>query len=99
MHFNEESEAEGLLGLEVEERKKKFSFTEIEKVARLENSNGNQAVREKDLFQALKHYERGRRLLEDVSLAGEEEERRLDYLLEKLLLNIAHCANKVHRPK
>ena len=99
MDFTEESEAEGMLGLEVEERKKKFSFTEIEKVSRLENSNGNQAVRQKDLSLALRHYERGQRLLEDVSLAGEEEERRRDHLLEKLLLNIAHCANKLHRPK
>jgi len=99
MDFTEESLAEGMLGIAVEERKKKFTFTEIEKAARLENSNGNHAVRQKEFSLALRHYERGRNLIEDVNLADEEEDRRCKKLLVKLLLNIAHCANKLHQPR
>ena len=48
---------------------------------------------------ALKHYERGIKLLQKVSLANREEEERRQKILIKLQLNKAHCCLKVNWPK
>ena len=97
--YTEESQADSIIGMEREDRKKKFSFDELEKIAQLENSNGNHSTKEKDYSLALKCYERGKKLMEDIHLANEDEEIRCQKLLKKLLLNIAHCAIKLQRPK
>ena len=99
MDFTEESQAEAILAIDKEERRRKYSFDEIEKICKLENSCGNQSVREKEFSLALKNYSRARRLLRDTHLADEDEEIRYHSLLEKVLLNTAHCAIKLHRPE
>ena len=97
--FKEETQAEFILSIDGEERKKKFSFKDLEKIAQLENSNGNQFTREKEYVMALKCYERGRKLMEETHLANEEEEVRANKLLNNLLLNIGLCAIKLFRPQ
>ena len=68
-------------------------------IAQLENSNGNQFHQEKEYGMAFRCYERGRRLMEEIHLANEEEEARCNKLLTKLLLNAALCANKLYWPR
>ena len=97
--YKEETHADFILSIDGEERKKKYSFNDLEKIARLENSNGNRFTSEKELRMAFKCYERGRRLMEDVHVANEEEEGRCHKLLVKLLLNSAHCAIKLFWPR
>ena len=78
-----------------------------------EHANGNLAVGENNLKEALKvrnaenlsvnsnclkHYQLGRRLVEDLQPSDKEEETIRKKSLVKLLLNIDHCANKLHRP-
>ena len=99
MDYKEETQAEFILSIDGEERKKKFSFRDLEKIAQLENSNGNQFTREKEYGMALKCYERGRKLMEETHLANEEEEVRANKLLNNLLLNIGLCAIKLFRPQ
>ena len=48
---------------------------------------------------AVRHYERGVRLLEETSLANEVEEARRQQLMLKLQLNLAHCCLKLKWPK
>ena len=59
----EEGQAEGLLAMEVNERNKKHSYSENEKVARIEHKNGNSYVRKEEWKMAMKHYGRGIKLL------------------------------------
>ena len=97
--YTEESQAESLLSIEREERKAKFSFEELEKTAEVENSKGNHHFQEKDFSMALKCYERGRQLLEELHLANEDQETRCNKLLQKILLNLAIAAIKLQKPK
>jgi len=97
--FVEEGVAEALLALPAEERGRMKTFNDIEKAVRLEHSNGNNYVSKEEWQMALKHYERGIKLLHEVNLKNEEEEERQQRLLLKLNLNKAHCCLKVHRPK
>lgn len=69
------------------------------KVARIEHVNGNTYVSREEWRQALKHYERGIKLLEETSLRNEEEEKRRQHLMLKLQLNVAYCAIKLKWPK
>jgi len=97
--FVEEGQAEALLAMDVDERNKKHNYLDTEKVARLEHNNGNNYVRKEEWKMALKHYERGIKLLQEVSLANKEEEERRQKILLKLHLNTAHCSLKVKWPK
>jgi len=108
--FVEEGVAEALLALPAEERGRMKTFNDIEKAVRLEHSNGNNYVSKEEWQMALKHYERGIKLLHEVNLKNEEEEERQQRLLLKLNLNKAHCclklystqfgaSNEVHWPK
>ena len=97
--YTEESQADSILSIDKEERKAKFSFEELEKIAELEISNGNHSFREKEFSLALKCYERGQRLLEEIRLANEDEETRCNKLLQKIFLNLALAAIKLERPK
>jgi len=99
LDFTEETEAEAALAIDEEERNKTFSFDRILKICTTEQYNGNQAVKKKEFSVALKNYDRARKLLEDLRFANEDEETECHNLLEKILLNIAHCANKVNKPK
>jgi len=99
MDFVEEGQAEALLAMEVEERNKKHNYLNTEKVVRIEHNNGNNYVRKEEWKMALKHYERGIKLLQEVSLANREEEERRQKILIKLQLNKAHCCLKVNWPK
>ena len=71
----------------------------LSKVARLEHVNGNTYVGREEWRLALKHYERGVKLLEETSLKNEEEENRRQHLMLKLQLNVAYCAIKMKWPK
>ena len=97
--YTEESQADSILSIDREEREKKYSFDDLEKIAQLENSNGNHLFREKDYALALKCYERCQRLLEGIHLADEDQEARCNKLLKKSLLNIAFSAIQLNRPK
>ena len=97
--YTEESQADSILSLDTEERKAKFSFEELEKIAELEISNGNHSFQEKEFSLALKCYERGRRLLEGINLANEDQETRCNKMLQKIFLNLALAAIKLERPK
>jgi FK506-binding protein 6 len=99
LEFVEEGQAEALLGLEVEERNKSNTYEQIEAVVRLEHQNGNLDVKKEEWKLALKHYSRGVQLLEEVSLASQEQEDRQQRLLLKLQLNNAHCCLKLKWPK
>jgi len=99
LDFVEEGQAEALLAMEVEERNKRHNYPETEKVVRLEHKNGNNYVRKEEWKMALKHYDRGIRLLQEVSLANRDEEERRQRILLKLQLNTAHCCLKVKWPK
>jgi len=95
----QEGEAEALLGLDSEERDSKHGYEEIEEAARKEHQNGNYYVARKEWKVSLKHYNRGLRLLQEVTLASEDQEMRQQRLLLKLQLNIAYCALKMQWPK
>jgi len=97
--FVEEGQAEALLAMEPAERNKKNAYPHIEKVVRLEHSNGNNYVKSKEWKMAIRHYDRGIKLLEETSLANEEEEERRQRLMFKLQLNVAHCCLKMKWPK
>lgn len=97
--YVEEGQAEALLAMEPEERKKKNAYPHIEKVVRLEHSNGNNYVKSKEWKMAIRHYDRGIKLLEETSLANEEEEERRQRLMFKLQLNVAHCCLMMKWPK
>jgi len=99
LDFVEEGQAEALLAVDPEERNKKHSYYDIEKVVRLEHINGNNYVRKEEWKMALKHYDRGIRLLQEVSLANREEEESRQRIMLKLQLNTAHCCLKVNWPK
>merc|ERR1712013_719537 len=92
-------QADAFLALDIRERNKKYTYPEIEKVARLEHVNGNTYVGREEWRLALKHYERGVKLLEETSLKNEEEENRRQHLMLKLQLNVAYCAIKMKWPK
>ena len=68
-------------------------------MARLEHVNGNTYVSREEWRGAVKHYERGVKLLEETSLRDEEEEKRRQHLMLKLQLNVAYCAIKLKWPK
>ncbi|TRY64381.1 hypothetical protein TCAL_01858 [Tigriopus californicus] len=99
LNFVQEAEAEALLCLDPEERAKAKSFDEIIKVVKIEHTEGNNLVRAQEWKNAIKRYERGIKLLEDVEMKDEEEERRQQDLLRDLQLNRAHCSLKVGWPK
>lgn len=97
--FVEEGVAEALLAIPPEERSKVKTYKDIEKAARLEHVNGNNYVHKEEWQMAMKHYERGIRLLVEVNLKDEEQEKEQRRLLMKLNLNKAHCCIKIHWPK
>jgi len=99
MDFVEEGVAEAILAIPQEERSKVKTYKDIEKAARLEHINGNNYVHKEEWQMALKHYERGIRLLVEVNLKDEEQEKEQRKLLIKLNLNKAHCCLKIHWPK
>jgi len=99
LDFVEEGQAEALLAMDADERNKKHTFKSIEKVVRLEHTNGNSYVRKGEWKMALKHYERAIKLILEVSLANREEEELRQKLLLKLQLNTAHCCIKLQWPK
>lgn len=99
LDFVEEGQAEALLAMDAEERNKKHNYPDTEKVVRIEHNNGNNYVRKEEWKMALKHYDRGIKLLQEVSLANREEEDRRQKILLKLQLNTAHCCLKVKWPK
>merc|ERR1719483_915969 len=85
--------------MDSDERNKKHSYEQIEAVVRIEHQNGNTYVKREEWKMALKHYERGVRLLQEVRLATQGDEDRQQRLLLKLLLNTAHCCIKLKWPK
>eukprot|EP00092_Neocalanus_flemingeri_P015889 GFUD01017206.1.p1 GENE.GFUD01017206.1~~GFUD01017206.1.p1 ORF type:complete len:476 (-),score=199.32 GFUD01017206.1:136-1563(-) len=99
LDFVEEGQAEALLAMGVEDRNKKHNYPDTEKVVRIEHNNGNNYVRKEEWKMALRHYDRGIKLLQEVSLANREEEERRQRILLKLQLNTAHCCLKVKWPK
>merc|ERR1719186_424896 len=98
-YVRKEGQAEALLAMEVDERNKKHTYSDTEKVARIEHKNGNSYVRKDEWKMAMKHYDRGIKLLQEVNLANREEEEKRQRILLKLYLNVAHCCLKVHWPK
>ena len=99
LDFVEDGKADAILSVEAEERGRKFSFDEILKAAKIEHKCGVSAVRNLEYRLAVKHNERGIKLLQDTSLANEEEQNKCNSLLNKLLLNAAFCYIKVNWPK
>jgi len=99
LDFVEEGVAEALLAIPAEERSKMKTYKDIEKAARHEHVNGNNYVHKEEWQMALKQYERGIRLLVEVNLKDEGEEKEQRRLLMKLNLNKAHCCLKMHWPK
>ena len=97
--FVEEGQAEAMLSVSTDDREKQFSFDDIEKAASTEHKNGNNAVRNCEWRIAVRHYERGIRLLQETNLANVDQEQRCQKILLKLLLNAAHCYLKLQRPK
>ena len=51
-------------------------------MARIELKNGNSYVRKEEWKMAMKYYDRGIKLLQEVSLANREEEKRQRILLK-----------------
>ena len=75
----EEGQTEGLLVMEADRRNKKHSYSDTEKVARIEHKNGNSYVRKEVWKMAMKHYNTGIKLLHEVTgepgqQGGEEAE-------------------------
>ena len=99
LDFVENGKAEAILSLTSDERNQKFSFDDIEKAASIEHKCGNNAVRSVEWKYAVKHYERGIKLLQETSLANYNQEQRSQKILLKLLLNAAHCYLKLQMPK
>jgi len=99
LDFVEEGQAEALLAMDARERGAAHAYPSIEKVARLEHSNGNTYVKREEWRMALRHYERGVKLLDETNLANQEEEDRRQRLMLKLQLNVAHCCLKLKWPK
>ena len=97
--FVEEGQAEAMLSVSSDDRLKQFSFDDIEKAASTEHKNGNNAVRNREWRIAVRHYERGIKLLQETNLANVDQEQRSQKILLKLLLNAAHCYLKLERPK
>ena len=95
----EEGQAEALLAMDARERGLAHAYPSIEKVARLEHANGNIYVKREEWRMALRHYERGVKLLDETNLANQEEEDRRQRLMLKLQLNVAHCCLKLKWPK
>merc|ERR1719392_666201 len=89
--FVEEGQAEAILSVSTDDREKQFSFADIEKAASTEHKNGNNAVRNCEWRIAVRHYERGIKLLQETNLANVDQEQRSQKILLKLLLNAAHC--------
>ena len=58
----------------------------LSKVARLEHVNGNTYVGREEWRLALKHYERGVKLLEETSLKNEEEENSEEFITKEFIL-------------
>ena len=99
LDFTEAGNAEAYLSMTSEDRKKRLTFDQIEKAASIEHKNGNNDVRQNDWRYAVRHYERGVKLLQETSLKNKDEEVRCQKLLLKLQLNSAHCYLKLQRPK
>ena len=99
LDFVEEGQAEALLAMDARERGLAHAYPSIEKVARLEHANGNTYVKREEWRMALRHYERGVKLLDETNLANQEEEDRRQRLMLKLQLNVAHCCLKLKWPK
>ena len=58
LDFVEQGQAEGLLAMEVDERIKKHSYSDTEKVARIDNMNENSYLRKEEWKVAMEHYDR-----------------------------------------
>jgi len=99
LDFAEDGKAEAMLSMTTDDRSKKYSFDEVLKEADVEIKGGNNAVRNSEWKIAIRHYERGVRLLEEINLANVDQELRSRKLLLKLYLNSAHCYLKVQWPK
>ena len=83
----------GITPFPVEEHVGENNLKQALKVRNAENLSVNPYAN------CLKHYQQGKKLVEDLQPSDKEEETIRKKSLVKLLLNIAHCANKLHRPK
>ena len=68
LDFVEEGQAEALLAIEVNERNKKHIYWDTKQ------KTGNSYVRKEEWMMTMKHYDRGIKFLQEVSLANREEE-------------------------
>ena len=99
LDFSEEGESEAMLALPPDERNKQYNFKQTLDVARKEHKIGNDYHKIKEYKLAAKCYERGSRLLEDVEMANDEEEKIQKRLLKKLQCNRGYCYLQSNWPK
>merc|ERR1719419_1348539 len=78
-----------------QERSKRHSFAEIEKICGHEHKEGNNEHAKGEYKHAARRFERAIKLLEDIELGNDQEESRQQRLLLKLYLNVGHCYIKV----
>ena len=97
--FVSAGEAEALLALDPEERKKMKSYDEIEKVVAEEHKEANKQFKAGEYRGALKRYERCLRLLEDAELKDDDEQERQNRLLLKMYLNKSQTCINLGMPK
>jgi len=99
LDFVDESQADALLSLEPDERNAKHGFRRVFEICRLEHRNGNAFVKQEEWKMAYRSYERASKLIDDVSLANEDEQIKRQDMQIKLYLNKAHCCIKLKWPK
>lgn len=97
--FAGEGQSESMLALMPEERNKEYRFKDVFSAARREHIDGNKYVEKQEFKLAAKCFERGAKLLDEVELANDEEEREQKKLILKLYLNRALCYLKLQWPK
>ena len=99
LDFIEDGRGETILAVSAEERGKKFSFDEVLKAASVEHKSGISAVKNIEYKLAARHNERGIKLLQELTLANDVEQEKMQKLLIRLLLNAAFCYIKLNTPK
>ncbi len=68
-------------------------------IVRVEHVEGNGLIKKEEYKGAARRYTRGIRLLEDVELRNDQDEKQQKHLVFKLYLNRSYCFIKVHMPK
>lgn len=91
LDFVNEGKADAMLAMMAQERSKKHSYDEIEKICAHEHKEGNVLCKKGEYKLAARRFERAIKLLEDIELQNDGEEKRQQRLLLKLTLNIGHC--------